>query len=67
MQKQRQQKGLLTVAEFAEALGWSPATVRAKVWKREVEFIRMGRSIRFRPETVQQLIENNTVPALAVR
>lgn len=67
MRMQKQQQGLLTVPEFAEALGWSSATVRAKVWKREIEFIRIGRSIRFRPESVQQLIEDNTVPALALR
>jgi hypothetical protein len=41
-------QGLLNVNQFAQALGWSPATVRMKVWKREVEFVRMGRSIRFR-------------------
>jgi excisionase family DNA binding protein len=56
-------QGLLNVEQFAEALGWSPSTVRMKVWKREVEFVRMGRSIRFRPETLHRLIEENTVPA----
>jgi excisionase family DNA binding protein len=56
-------QSLLNVEQFAEALGWSPATVRMKVWKREVEFVRMGRSIRFRPETVHRLIEENTIPA----
>jgi excisionase family DNA binding protein len=56
--------GLLNFEQFAIATGWSPATVRMKVWKREIEFVRMGRAIRFRPETVQQLIEENTVPAL---
>jgi hypothetical protein len=43
-------EGLLNVEQFADALGWSAATVRMKVWKREVEFVRMGRSIRFRPK-----------------
>ena len=65
MKKTSQQPGLLNVEEFALATGWSPATVRMKVWKREVEFVRMGRSIRFRPETVHRLIEENTVPARA--
>jgi excisionase family DNA binding protein len=50
------------VDQFANAMGWSPATVRMKVWKREVEFVRLGRSIRFRPETVERLIEENTIP-----
>ena len=57
-------EGLLTVQEFADATGWKASTVRQKVWKREIEFVRMGRSIRFRPETVRRLIDENTVPAL---
>jgi excisionase family DNA binding protein len=59
--------GLLSVEEFADALGWSSATVRAKVLRREVEYIKLGRSVRFRPETVSQLIEQNTIPALVRR
>jgi hypothetical protein len=37
------------VEQFAEAVGWKPSTVRQKVWRREIEFARIGRSIRFRP------------------
>jgi excisionase family DNA binding protein len=55
---------LLNIEEFAAAVGWKPATVRQKVWRRQIDFIRMGRSIRFKPETVQKLIERGTVPAL---
>jgi len=55
---------LLNIREFAAAVGWKPATVRQKVWRRQIEFVRMGRSIRFRPETVRKLIERGTVPAL---
>ena len=57
-------KGLLSVEEFAVAVGWKPSTVRQKIWKREIEFVRMGRSIRFRPELVEKLIEQGTVPAV---
>jgi excisionase family DNA binding protein len=63
MKQALQISGLLNVEQFAFATGWSPATVRMKVWRREIEFVRMGRAIRFKPETVQQLIEQNTVPA----
>ncbi len=55
---------LLNVEEFAAAVGWKPSTVRQKVWRREVEFIRMGRSIRFKRETAEKLIKRGTVPAL---
>ena len=56
-------KGLLTVEEFAGRLGLKPATVRQKIWRREVEFVRVGRSIRFKPETADQIISAGTVPA----
>jgi len=60
-------KGLLTVDQFAQAVGLKPATIRQKVWRREVEFIRIGRAIRFKPETAEKLIEAGTVPALEAR
>ena len=55
---------LLNVEEFAAVTGWKPATVRQKVWRREIEFVRMGRSIRFKRETAEKLIERGTVPAI---
>ena len=55
---------LMNSEEFAAAVGWRVATVRQKVWRRQLEFVRMGRSIRFKPETARKLIEQNTVPPL---
>jgi excisionase family DNA binding protein len=55
---------LLTVDEFARAVGWKPATVRQKVWRRELDFVRIGKSIRFKEETLKRLIEGSTVPEL---
>jgi excisionase family DNA binding protein len=55
---------LLKVEEFAAAIGLKPATVRQQVWRRQVEFVRVGRAIRFKPETVQKIIERGTVPAV---
>lgn len=60
-------RGLLTVDEFADAVGLKPSTVRQKVWRREVSFVRIGRAIRFKPETAEKLIEQGTVPALEQR
>ncbi len=57
-------KGLLNVEQFAEAVGLRPATVRQWVWRRKVPYVRVGRAIRFRPETAQQIIERGTIPAL---
>ena len=56
-------RGLMTVDQFADAVGLKPATVRQWVWRREIEFIRIGRAIRFKPETAEKLIEAGTVPA----
>lgn len=60
-------KGLLTVEQFAEAVGLKAATIRQKVWRREVEYVRIGRAIRFKPETADKLIEQGTIPVLEGR
>jgi excisionase family DNA binding protein len=58
---------LLTVEEFARATGWKPSTVRQKVWLRQLDYVKLGRSIRFKEETLQKLIEQSAVPALKGR
>jgi excisionase family DNA binding protein len=60
---QQGRKGLMTVEEFAAVVGLRPATVRQKVWRREIEFVRIGRAIRFKPDTAEKLIAAGTVPA----
>lgn len=67
IQNPRTQRKLLTVEEFAAALGLSPKTVRQWTWMRRVPFIRVGRAIRFRPETVNEIIDRGTIPALEPR
>jgi excisionase family DNA binding protein len=58
---------LLTVDDVAQMTGWKPKTVRMKVWRREIEFVKLGRSIRFREETINQIIDRGTIPALEQR
>jgi excisionase family DNA binding protein len=60
-------RNLLTVNEVAQMTGWKPKTVRMKVWRRELEFVKLGRSVRFREETINRLIDRSTVPALEAR
>ena len=55
---------LMTVDEFAAAVGWKPSTVYQKIWRRELEYVKIGRSVRIKHETVQRLIETGTVPSL---
>jgi excisionase family DNA binding protein len=58
---------LLTVDEVARVTGWKPATIRQKVWRREIDYIKLGRNIRFKEEVISRLIEGSAVPALEVQ
>jgi excisionase family DNA binding protein len=55
---------LLTVEQYAEATGKKPNTIRQKIWRREIDFLRIGRSIRFTDSMVEKALENSYVPAL---
>jgi excisionase family DNA binding protein len=58
---------LLTVEEVAKLTGWKPATIRQKVWRRELPYVKLGRSVRFRESEISHLIEGSSVPALERR
>lgn len=60
-------KKLLTVKDVAFATGWKESTIYQKVWLREIEYIKLGRNVRFRPEIIEALIERSTIPALPQR
>jgi excisionase family DNA binding protein len=55
---------LLTVDEVAKLTGWKASTIRQKTWRRELPYVKLGRSVRFREETITKLIEQSVVPAL---
>jgi excisionase family DNA binding protein len=65
--KPRTRRDLLTTEEFAAALGLSPKTVRQWTWRRSVPFVRVGRAIRFQPETVKEIIDRGSVPERVAR
>jgi excisionase family DNA binding protein len=52
---------LLTVRQAAEYLGTTPATLYTKVWRREIPFVKLGRSVRFDIRELEGLIEEATV------
>jgi excisionase family DNA binding protein len=54
-------KKLLSVAETAELLNVKKSTIYAWIHERRLPFIRVGRLPRFRPEAIEQWLENNTV------
>jgi len=52
---------LLSNDEAAELLGISPFSLRGKVSRREIKFIKFGRRVLFRKEDLVELIKNCTV------
>ena len=55
---------LLTVDQVAQLTGWRPATIRMKVWRRELPYIKLGRSVRFKEDEIAKIIEGSAIPAL---
>jgi len=54
---------LLTVSEAAIETRMSASWWRQKVFRREIDFLKIGRSVRIPRSTVEQVIENSTVRA----
>lgn len=55
-------QGLLTVDEAAQLLGFSPKTVRHWIFYGLVPVVKLGRSVRFKAETIEQ-IRSNGLPS----
>lgn len=55
---------LLTIPEASERLGLKPATVRFWIYTRKIDHVKVGRAVRLREDTIQDLIERGTIPAL---
>jgi excisionase family DNA binding protein len=58
---------LLTVQDVARATGWKEATIRQKVWRRELPYLKLGRNIRFKHDVIERLLEGCEMPALESR
>jgi len=52
---------LLNNNEAADLLGISPYSLRGKVSRREIKFIKFGRRVLFRKEDLIELIEKCTI------
>lgn len=48
----------------AESLGVSIKTLRGWIYRRQIDFVKIGRSVRISDETINRLIERGTRPAL---
>jgi excisionase family DNA binding protein len=57
---------LRSLPEAAERLGLSVKCLRGWVLRRSIPYVKVGRAVRISDETIQQIIDRGTVPALEV-
>jgi excisionase family DNA binding protein len=57
-------EGLLDIPRAAKVLGISPKTLRDHVLHRRIDYVKIGGRVLFRPDTLWDFIERNTVHAL---
>lgn len=58
---------LKSLDQAAEHLGLSVKCLRGWVWKRKIPYVKVGRSVRISEETITQIVERGSVPALEER
>ena len=58
---------LRSLQEAAERLGLSVKCLRGWVWQRKIEFVKVGRAVRISDQTIEEVINRGTVPALDER
>src|SRR6266850_1978200 len=65
--KRGQEIGLMTVKEAALYLATTPATLYTRIWRREVPFIKLGRSVRFDVRDLDKLMDQSKVKPCELR
>jgi excisionase family DNA binding protein len=55
---------LLTPPDLSEITGWALPTIYSKVSRKEIAFVKLGRSLRFRRSDVERMIRAGVRPAL---
>ncbi len=58
---------MLTVQETADQLGLSVRTIWGWIYERRLEVVRLGRAVRIKQSSLDQLIEQGTTPAKSDR
>jgi excisionase family DNA binding protein len=66
-EKEKQRRRLLTNQQFCDGLGMSYEWGRKKIQRRQVAFVRIGRSVRIPEEELDRFIQTNLVPAVEAR
>lgn len=59
----REEVRLLNIKEAARYLGTTDKTLYTKIWRREIPFVKIGRSVRFDVRDLEALIERSRVRA----
>ena len=54
----------LKVPEAAEQLNMSQKAIWAMIYRREIDVVRIGRSVRIPLSAIDRLVERGTVPAI---
>jgi len=52
---------LLNVRDAARFLGTTPKTLYSMAWRREIVFVKIGRSLRFDVRDLEEMIEKSKV------
>lgn len=55
---------LISIQEAAKALGLKVSTLYNWVCDRKIDFVRVGRLVKFEPETLERFIRDNRVPSM---
>jgi len=55
------ERRLLTVREAATYLGTTPKTLYSMVWRKQIAFVKIGRSVRFDIRDLEAIIEQSKV------
>jgi excisionase family DNA binding protein len=59
--RNREEVRLLNVREAAKFLGTTDKTLYTRIWRREIPFIKIGRSVRFDVRDLEALIDQSRV------
>jgi excisionase family DNA binding protein len=62
----REEVRLLNIKEAARFLGTTDKTLYTKIWRREIPFIKIGRSVRFDVKDLEALIERSRIKAVEI-
>jgi excisionase family DNA binding protein len=55
---------LKSLPQAAEELGVSVRTLRSWIYQRKISYLKIGRCVRISDETIQQIINRGSIPAL---